>query len=300
VLFRSFTSLLGLFLLVVFGRGRKIEQQVVARTSELHRSNEELSHELAQGERLRRETLARAEELAAINQEVEQLGYIVSHDLSAPLRSVGNFAQLLERRAAGVLDENGREFLGLIREGVNEMQRLIDALVRMSRVSGTRLKLELLDSRRLVQRVLQALHVEIETQHADIKLEELPRVYADEDLLRQLFQQLIGNALLYRRPESPPQVRISAHAADGEWHFAVADSGTGLSAQNVPRLFQVFRRFHPASQYPGTGVGLAICRKIVRLHGGRIWAESTEGQGSTFHFTLPQEPVRGRGEATAH
>lgn len=286
-----FTALLGMFLLVVFNRGQRVQRLVESRTAELAQSNRELSRELERGESLRRQAQSRASQLEATNLELEQFAYIVSHDLQAPLRSIGNFAQLIERKSADRLDTRGREFLTLIREGVGEMQRLIEALLRMSRLTRQTLQIELVDSQRLVQRVCETLSADIAQQQAEVHFEDLPRVYGDADLLVQLFQNLIGNGIKFRRPGVAPRVSITARAQDGEWRFSVEDNGTGLSPQNLGRLFQVFRRFHSSSEYPGTGIGLALCRKIVQLHGGRIWAESEEGKGSVFHFTLPQEPT---------
>lgn len=283
-----FTSLLGMFLLLVFGRGRRAEQLVSARTAELRQVNQDLSDELQRGQGQRQDAVQRADELAASNRELEQFGNIVAHDLAAPLRSVGNFAQLLEQRVSGLLDERNREFLGLIREGVGEMQGLIDGLLRISRVTRERMHPGAVDSGLLVARVQEKLAGEIQAALGEVRVDELPRVEADESLLLQVFEQLVSNALRFRRPQIAPRVRVSAQATDTAWQFSIADNGTGLSPQNLARLFQVFRRFHPASQYPGIGVGLAISRKIVRLHGGQIWMESVDGLGSTVHFTLPR------------
>lgn len=284
-----FVGLLGMFLIVVAGRGRQIEQLIEKRTMELRRTNTELSRELTRGEKLQQETQRRAADLAAVNRELEQFAYIVSHDLQAPLRSIGSFAQLLDRKSAGDLDGRGREYLGLIREGVSEMQKLIEALLRMSRISRGQLRLDVVQVGPLVQRICEQLRADIEQTGAEVTTGDLPRVYADPELLGQVFQNLIGNAIKFHRPDVPPRVRVTSTTEAAEWRFSVADNGTGLSPQNVERLFQVFRRFHAASQYPGTGIGLALSRKIVQLHGGRIWAESVEGEGTTFHFSLPLE-----------
>jgi signal transduction histidine kinase len=287
-----FTGLLGMFLMVVVGRGRRVEALIERRTIELTRSNSELMRELLRGEKLQQETQRRAADLAAVNRELELFAYIVSHVLQAPLRTIGSFAQLMERKYTEVLDARGREYLGLIKDGVGEMQKLIEALLRMSRISRGRLKLDVVQVAPLIARVCEQLRADIEQSGADVTCDDLPRVYADPELLSQVFLNLIGNAIKFRRPHVPPRVRVSATTEDSEWRFSISDNGTGLSPQNVERLFQVFRRFHAASQYPGTGIGLALSRKIVQLHGGRIWAESVEGQGTTFHFSLPLESVQ--------
>jgi PAS domain S-box-containing protein len=230
--------------------------------------------------------LQKVEELARSNEELGQFAYIVSHDLQEPLRMVASYTQLLSKRYRGRLDSDADEFIAFAVDGADRMQRLIEDLLAYSRV-GTR-GTDLLDasSEAALRQALINLRHSIEESGVLVTHDPLPAVLADETQLIQLFQNLVGNAIKYRRP-GVPRVHITA-ARDGEkrWIFAVTDNGLGIDPQYFDRIFGVFQRLHKREEYAGTGIGLAICKKIVERHGGSISVESQPGQGSTFRFSL--------------
>jgi PAS domain S-box-containing protein len=233
-------------------------------------------------ERLRRQ----AEELRHSNEELEQFAYVASHDLQEPLRMVSSYVQLLARRYQGRLDSDADEFIGFAVEGANRMKVLINDLLAFSRV-GTRSKeFGPVPLDKIFDEVVRNLELAVEESSAVISRDSLPRVLADEVQMAQLFQNLIGNAIKFRG-EAPPRVHVGARSQDDHWLLFVRDNGIGLDPKFAERIFVIFQRLHNRAEYPGTGIGLAICRKIVERHGGRIWVESQPGAGATFLFTLP-------------
>ncbi|MCX9013106.1 MAG: PAS domain S-box protein [Candidatus Methanoperedens sp.] len=250
---------------------------------ELRRAHDEL--EMRVKERTA-ELKRRTEELARSNAELEQFAYIASHDLQEPLRMVSGFTQLLARRYKGRLDKDADEFIAFIVDGVTRMQRMIEDLLTYSRV-GTRGKVfEPVNCEEVFNQAVTNLKVTIEENGAVVTHDPLPVIIADALQMTQLFQNLIGNAIKFRGKETP-RVHVSAQRKGDEWIFSVRDNGIGIYPEFFKRLFQIFQREHTAAEYPGTGIGLAICKKIVERHGGRIWAESEVGKGSTFYFTIP-------------
>ncbi len=264
----------------------ELEVQVAARTEELQDANTRLAVELDERRRTEQRLAQYAGDLARSNAELEQFAYVASHDLQEPLRMVASFTQLLAKRYQGKLDQEADEFIGYAVEGARRMQQLINDLLAFSRV-GTRgkpLKPTALDH--LLDQALANLGPAIEESRAEITREPLPTIPGDEVQLLQLFQNLLANGIKFRG-QVPPRLHVSAAPQDGEWVCAVRDNGIGIAPEHQERIFQIFQRLHARSEYPGTGLGLALCRKIVERHGGRIWVESQPGQGSTFYFSLP-------------
>jgi PAS domain S-box-containing protein len=221
------------------------------------------------------------------NKELEQFANVASHDLQEPLRMVSSYTQLLARRYKGKLDKDADEFIDYAVDGANTMQRLINDLLSYSRV-GTRGKPpEPVSADMALDRALENLKLALEESQAEVKREPLPTVKADDVQLIQVFQNLIANAIKFRGDE-PPRIFVACQARGREWVFSVRDNGIGIDPQYLERIFIIFQRLHQRGKYPGTGMGLAICKKVILRLGGRIWAESKPGEGSTFFFTLPR------------
>lgn len=199
---------------------------------------------------------------------------------------VGNYVQLLGKRYKGKLDSDADEFIGFALDGAVRMQRLIEDLLAYSRVSSRGAEFMPTDAGAVLERALANLKLAIEDADAIVTRDPLPVVPADQSQLEHVFLNLIGNALKFRGPQRP-EVHISAAQRDGDWQFSIRDNGIGIESQYFDRIFVIFQRLHGREQYPGTGIGLAITKRIVERHGGRIWVESQPGTGSTFFFTLP-------------
>ena len=230
-----------------------------------------------------------AAELARSNADLQQFAYIASHDLQEPLRMVSSYTQLLARRYVGRLDDDADEFIHYAVDGAKRMQALINALLVYARVGSRPMEPQPVDTNAIVDEVLVDLCTVIAESNAHIMHDDLPSVAADTVLLHQVFQNLIGNALKFRGAQ-PPVVHISAQRLGGEYAFAIRDHGIGIEPQYLERIFTIFQRLHSEQEYAGTGIGLAVCRKVIERLGGRIWAESQPGEGTTFRFTLPATP----------
>jgi PAS domain S-box-containing protein len=240
-----------------------------------------MEHELAQ----------RADRLQGTNAELQDFAYTASHDLSEPLRMVASFLGLLERRSAEDLDEKGREYLRQASDGAVRMRHLIDDLLAYSRVANEEPRREQVDLHALVDDVLVVLGPAIAETGATIEVGDLPTLEAEPTQLAQLLQNLIGNAVKFHPPGRPSTVRIGARRTMGACVLTVADDGIGIDEADQERIFAMFTRLHGRDAYAGTGIGLAICRRIAERHGGRIYVESTPGQGSMFHTLLPDAPT---------
>jgi PAS domain S-box-containing protein len=234
---------------------------------------------------------AAAADLARSNSELEQFAYVASHDLQEPLRMVASYTQLLSRRYAGKLDEDADEFIGFAVDGAKRMQDLINDLLAYSRVGTRALQLERIEANDVVDQVARDLAPTTLASGGSVSRDELPTVYADPTQLRQLFQNLIANGLKFSRPNEPPRVHVAAERDGQWWRFGVRDNGIGIEPQYVDRIFALFQRLHTRDEYPGTGIGLAICKKIVERHGGDISVQSELGAGTTFWFRLPARPA---------
>jgi PAS domain S-box-containing protein len=224
--------------------------------------------------------------LLKANEELGQFAYAASHDLQEPLRTVTSYVQLLQRRYAQTLEAPASDLLSEIVQGTRRMQELVRDLLAYSQAQGSHLVLRPADSKQVLQNVLANLRSAVDESGAVIEYEELPVLHVDAGRLAQVFQNLIGNAIKYRRSVDVPYIRISAREGEGEWVFSVVDNGMGFTSADAAKIFGVFKRLH-GPNIPGTGIGLAICKKIVEAHEGRIWAESTPGVGSTFSFSIP-------------
>ncbi|RDI71199.1 PAS domain S-box protein [Halopelagius longus] len=225
-------------------------------------------------------------QLEESNERLEQFAYAASHDLQEPLRMVSSFLRLIERRYADELDEDGREYIEFAVDGADRMRDMIDGLLEYSRVETRGDPFEPVALEAVLSDVCEDLRVRIEETDAEITAEELPRVGGDPNQLRQVFQNLLDNAIEYSGDE-PPRVEVAAERDGGEWTISVRDEGIGIDPANADTVFEVFQRLHDREKHPGTGIGLALCERIVERHGGDIWVESELGEGATFSVTLP-------------
>ncbi len=232
-----------------------------------------------------RQLLARSQDLARSNAELERMAYVASHDLQEPLRMVASYVQLLEKRYRGRLDAEADEFIGFAVEGAKRMQTLIEDLLTISRVDTKARPLQTVDCNDVAAMALAALRVAVEESGAQVRCGPLPCVLGDAGQLAQVFQNLIANAIKFCRAR-PPQIDISAERAGRYWRIAVQDNGIGIAPEHGRRIFEMFQRLHAGHEYPGTGIGLAICKKIIERHGGEIGVKPGAAGGSVFYLTL--------------
>jgi len=230
----------------------------------------------------------RTAEVMRSNAELQQFAYVASHDLQEPLRMVTSYLQLLERRYRDRLDDDARDFIAFAVDGAARMQGLIEGLLSYSRIGTRGKELTPTDLEAVFARATKNLEPAIVESGAIITHDPLPALMADDQQLLQLFQNLVANAVKFRGAK-PPQIHVGVKNQGDEWVFSVADNGIGFAMKDAERIFQIFQRLHTREEYPGTGIGLSLARKIVARHGGRIWAEGEPGQGATFFFTLPMK-----------
>lgn len=232
----------------------------------------------------------KSEDLTRSNAELTQFAYVASHDLQEPLRMVTSYVQLLEKRYKGKLDPDADEFIGYVVEGTIRMKQLLNDLLNYSRMSTRNRPLKTVESETVLETALQNLKVVLEETKGTVTHDPLPIIIADQPQMVQLFQNLIGNGLKFHGSD-PPLIHVSAKQEGTNWIFSVQDNGMGMDPQHFEKIFVIFQRLHTRDKYPGTGIGLAIAKKIVEQHGGRIWVESEEEKGSTFYFSIPADDV---------
>jgi signal transduction histidine kinase len=242
--------------------------------------------DITERKRSEKELKKLSEELARSNADLKDFAYVASHDLKKPLQSIEGFVKLLARRYRGKLDDKADEFLEYIIDGAQRMQELIKDLLEYSQVGAKGEKLKFIDCSFVVGKAIGNLQAAIEESNAVVTYDELPTITANTSQMISLFQNLIDNAIKFRSEEAP-RIHISAERKGKEWIFSIRDNGIGMDPNDSGRIFEMFQRLHGSTEYPGTGMGLAICKKIIERHGGRIWVESESGKGSTFYFTMP-------------
>ncbi len=258
----------------------ELERRVKKRT-------EEFEKEIIERKKAEKAIAQQAQELARSNADLEQFAYIASHDLQEPLRMISSYLQLLERRYKDKLDNDAHEFIAFAVDGATRMKILINDLLTYSRIGTHPPKFKIVDSKMVLRRALSHLQLSIEENQAEITVGSLPQIVADEMQLEQLFLNLVHNALKFRSHHQP-QIDIGCREKEEEYVFWVKDNGIGIEPQFADRIFIIFQRLHTIDEYPGTGIGLAISKRIVERHHGRIWVESEPGKGSTFYFTVPK------------
>jgi light-regulated signal transduction histidine kinase (bacteriophytochrome) len=256
-----------------------MRQQIAAELSEVREAR-------AQVEWINDQLKIQAEELTRSNRDLEQFAYVASHDLQEPLRKVASFCQLLQRRYAGQIDERADQYIAFAVDGAQRMQRLINDLLAFSRIGRLTSGFTDVD----LNRVLSEVKSQLEARAGDdgeIIWSDLPTVEGEEPLLTTLFVNLIGNSLKFRRPDVPPVIRVTAQPDGKQWRITVRDNGIGIETEFADKVFVIFQRLHARDAYEGTGIGLAIVKKIVEYHGGRIWLDLDVPEGTSINFTLP-------------
>ena len=254
-------------------------EELKLRESELTRANQGLRQ--------------READLTTSNAELEQFAYVASHDLQEPLRMITSYTTLLAKRYKGKLDQDAEEFIGFAVDGAKRMQGLIQDLLTYSRVGSKAKEFTTVDCESVLSTALNSLALAIAESGAQIEHDPLPKVRGDAGQLGQLFQNLLGNAIKYRNGKAP-EVHVSCARQAEQWVFSVTDNGIGIDPQYAEKVFAIFQRLHTRDEYEGSGIGLAVCKKIVERHGGKIWLESELGKGATFFFTVPTPPADGR------
>jgi signal transduction histidine kinase len=261
-----------------------MRQRILSDLSEVRASRRQLEEQADELE-------LKARDLERSNAELEQFAYVASHDLQEPLRKVASFCQLLQRRYEGQLDERADQYIGFAVDGAKRMQSLISDLLAFSRVGRADAPLVEVALDDIAQTAQDNLTSRIERTGARVEVGSLPVIEGDPVLLVAVFQNLVGNALKFHG-DDPPVVHVSAEREDGTWTITCSDEGIGIDPEYAERIFAIFQRLHPKESYEGTGIGLALCRKIVEHHGGRIWLDTEVPTGATFRFTLPVRPER--------
>ncbi len=265
---------------------QELDDRVKERTLELQEMNTMLEKEIADRKATADELRKKSEELARSNLELQQFAYIASHDLQEPLRAISGFTELLEKRYKGQIDERADKYINFIINGTKQMNQVIFDLLEYSRVQTKAREFGLINTGSSLNQALRNLQTSLKEKDAIVTSDLLPMLSADGIQITQLFQNLIGNALKFQKPGTVPKIHVAAEKQDGMWVFSVTDNGIGIDPQYTERIFRIFQRLHAKGEYEGTGIGLAICKRIVERHGGEITVRSEPGIGSTFSFTL--------------
>ncbi len=242
--------------------------------------------DITESKEAQKQLLRTSEQLSKSNKELEEFAWVAAHDLKEPVRTMATYSKLLGQEYADRLEESGRQYLSFINTSAAKAMARIDDVLEFSAVGKGKLALQPIDLNLLVESVIQDLRLAIDEAHATINFENLPLIQGKSEYISSLFQNILSNAIKYRGKEAPV-INVSASREGDFWCLAVSDNGIGFDMQQANKIFQMFQRLHHEDEYPGSGLGLAMCKKIVELHGGKIWAESKEGQGATFLFTLP-------------
>ena len=267
---------------------KDMEALVNKRTNNLERINKILNVEIGDNEKAEIKLHNLIEKLKNSNKELEQFAYVSSHDLREPLRMITSFLQLLQKRYSADLDEDANDFINYAVDGAKRMDMVINDLLEYSRIGSEKREFKYLQSEKILETVLINLKPLIDDTNAIITHDPLPRIYANDQQMNQLFQNLIGNAIKYRSKVTP-KIHLSADKHDKEYLFSIKDNGIGIDPKHLERIFAMFQRLHTHEEYDGTGIGLAISQKIVQQHRGKIWAKSEPGKGTTFYFTIPDQ-----------
>lgn len=258
----------------------ELEKRVEERTAELRATEEQLKKRNA-------ELVKRAVQLEALNKELEAFSYSVSHDLRAPIRRIDGFLYLLVEQHASELSPEARNFVSKASDSAQEMGKLIDSLLEFSRMGRAAMRETLFDPNPMIAEIIREISAETQGRNIEWNIHRLPDVHGDPTLLKQVWVNLLSNAAKYTRPRNPAKIEIGCTRRDGELEFYVKDNGVGFDMRYAHKLFGVFQRLHLASEFEGTGIGLANVAQVVSKHGGKVRAESKQGEGSTFYFTLP-------------
>ena len=281
VIYSTYFALAGLLLYLA-------DRSIRNAMNQARQKEHELSLEIAERREIEKKLQEYAQELERSNEELQQFAYVASHDLQEPLRMITSYLQLLERQYRDLFDETANEFIQFAVDGAKRMQSLLEALLAYSRVGTRGGPMHPVNTEKIMTEVQENLRFAIEDSRAEIILGDLPIVSGDEHQLLQIFQNLVSNALKYHG-ERAPIIQVQANSENGHVQFSVKDNGIGIQPKYQDRIFLIFQRLHTQEEIPGTGIGLAICKRIIERHGGRIWMESDGRAGTTFYFTIPEK-----------
>jgi signal transduction histidine kinase len=266
-----------------------IAQRLKLAVQDLHDRNAELQHENHERKRAEADLQQLVAELSRTNVELERFAYVAAHDLQEPIRGLVSFSQLLDRKYADNLGSEGKEYLDFIIGEAKRLSELVRDLLQYSQAGAHGFEIEPVDCDAMVAGVVESRRLQIDEKQARIVIGPMPRLTADVTQLRQVFDNLLGNALKYSREDTPPEIHVQAKREGEAWRFEVSDNGIGIDAQYHTYVFELFRRLHTRSAFSGTGIGLALCKRIVEGHGGRMWLTSTPGVGTRILFTIPDD-----------